>query len=187
MNAAARNRAVFLDRDGVLIRSHVRDGKPYAIADGDTPEILDGVAQACADLAADGFKLVLVTNQPDVARGKTSREFVETTNHYLKNTLKLDLVSACLHDDKDDCACRKPKPGLITEAAQRLELDTTQSVMVGDRWKDIDSGRQAGCWTVFIDCGYNEKTALNPDFRCTSLAQAVPWIRSIVLPRKAQQ
>jgi D-glycero-D-manno-heptose 1,7-bisphosphate phosphatase len=123
-----------------------------------------------------GFLLILVTNQPDVGRGKTPLAFVERTNATLQETLGLDEVRACIHRPEDDCPCRKPKPGMLSEAAARLAIDLGASVMVGDRWSDIEAGRAAGCTTVLIDRGYGERTAESPDHIATDLLSAVPWI-----------
>ncbi len=168
---------VFLDRDGVLIESQIRGGKPYAVTAAEDVKIIPGVAGACRDLSSLGFLLVMTTNQPDVARGKVSEAFVRQTNAALAATLVLDSVEACLHDDADGCDCRKPKPGLMIHAATRLGIDLGASFVVGDRWRDVEAGKAAGCRTVFIDCGYDEVLKTKPDFTCRSLSDAVQWIR----------
>lgn len=168
--------AVFLDRDGVLIRSHIREGKPYAIGAGDAVEVLDGVQEACKMLSWVGFVLVMVTNQPDVARGATPRSFVEDTNAALAARLGLDDVRACFHDSGDKCDCRKPKPGMLLSAARELCLDLSRSVMVGDRWRDVVAGRNAGVKTVLLDYGYDETRASAPDHVAVSLLGATDWI-----------
>jgi len=172
----ARRRAVFLDRDGVLIHSAVRDGKPYAITETEPAVVLDGVHEACAALKQAGLLLVMVTNQPDVARGTTSRHFVETTNAGLVTALGLDDARVCYHRDEDGCDCRKPKPGLLTAAARDLSIDPAASIMVGDRWRDVEAGRNAGCRTVLIDRRYTETRSGTPDHVADSLSEAVPWI-----------
>ena len=171
--ATPRRRAVFLDRDGVLIETAVRNGKPYAITETEPAILIDGVSEACAKLKEAGFLLVLVTNQPDVARGTTSREFVERTNNTLKRTLGLDDARACCHQASDHCHCRKPKPGLLTDAAGPMAIDLAASIMVGDRWSDIEAGRSAGCKTVLIECRYDEPAAQLPDHVASSLLAAV--------------
>ena len=169
-------RAVFLDRDGVLNCAIVRDGKPYPPASLAELEILPGVAEACAALHKAGFLLIVVTNQPDVARGTQRREVVETIHQALANQLPLDDVRACYHDDGDHYSCRKPKPGLLLEAAQDWDIDLSASFMVGDRWKDIEAGKRAGCRTIFVDYGYAERAPDNPNHRVGSLIEAVDWI-----------
>jgi D-glycero-D-manno-heptose 1,7-bisphosphate phosphatase len=169
-------RAVFLDRDGVLSRAVVRDGKPYPPASVEELEILPGVTEACSQLERAGLRLVMVTNQPDISRGTQTRETVDAINRAVQRRLALDDVRVCPHDDKDGCACRKPAPGLLLDAAQDSGIDLKASVMVGDRWRDIECGKRAGCKTVFIDRGYDERRPDSPDLTVSSLPEAVSWI-----------
>ena len=168
--------AVFLDRDGVLNRAFVRDGKPFPPRYPDELEILPGVAYACTSLRQAGFLLVVVTNQPDVARGTLSSDDLSVLHGELIGRIPLDAVLWCPHDDDDGCSCRKPAPGLLFEAADRFDIDLLRSVMVGDRWRDVEAGRRAGCRTVFVDAGYTERRPEAADLTVTSLAEAVPWI-----------
>ena len=168
--------AVFLDRDGVLNRSVVRDGKPHPPADATEMELLPGVAGACSALHEAGFLLIVVTNQPDVARGAATRAQVEAINSALSGQLPLDDVRVCYHDDPDSCSCRKPKCGLLRDAARDWDIDLSASFMVGDRWKDIEAGHRAGCRTIFVDAGYSERQPATPDCRVHSLAEAARWI-----------
>jgi len=170
------NRAVFLDRDGVLNRAIIRDGKPYPPRSVEELEILPGVVEAYTRLQKAGFLLIVVTNQPDVARGTQRREVVEEIHEVLQAQLPVDDIRVCYHDDTDDYPCRKPRPGLILEAAREWRVDLAASFLVGDRWKDIEAGRRAGCRTVFIDYNYNEPRPESPDYRADSLAEAVDWI-----------
>jgi D-glycero-D-manno-heptose 1,7-bisphosphate phosphatase len=172
----ARRLAVFLDRDGVLNRAMVRDGLPYPPESVASLEVVPGVAEACATLRGAGFLLVVVTNQPDIARGTRTREDVEALNRRLAALLPLDDFRVCPHDDRDGCDCRKPSPGLLLAAARDRSIDLRRSVMVGDRWRDIESGRRAGCRTVFVDHGYSERRPERPDLTVSSLGEAVPWI-----------
>ncbi len=173
-------RAVFLDRDGVINRAVVRDGKPYPPASVDELDVLPGVADALARLKAAGYLLVVVTNQPDVARGRQTRAAIDAIHARLAATLPIDDFRVCCHDDQDACECRKPKPGMITAAARQHGVDPAASVMVGDRWRDVEAGRRAGCRTVFIDCGYVENAPRNPDVVVRSLAEAADYILSCV-------
>lgn len=169
-------RAVFLDRDGVLLPSEVRDGVPRSIEDEQDFELLPGVDEACRSLRSAGFFLVVVTNQPDVARGTLSMETVDRINAKLRSALPLDDVRVCPHDDADGCDCRKPKPGLLLDAAAEWRLDLADSFMIGDRWRDVEAGRRAGCRVVFIDRGYEETPALEADAVMTGLPEAAVWI-----------
>ena len=134
------------------------------------------------ELKAHGYWLVVVTNQPDVARGTSSRELVEAIHEHLKIELGLDAVFSCFHDDADRCDCRKPGPGMLLRAAQELGIDLKSSFMVGDRWRDIEAGRRAGCRTIWIDGGYLEQQAVNYHFRVESLAEAAAIIRAQTEP-----
>jgi D-sedoheptulose 7-phosphate isomerase len=174
---AQLKRAVFLDRDGVLNEAVVQDGKPYSPADAASLRILAGTAEALARLKERGYLLLVVTNQPDVARGKQKRDAIEEMNRRLRAELPLDEVLTCYHDDADHCECRKPRPGLITGAAQQHGIDLSHSFLIGDRWRDVDAGKNAGCKTILIDRGYTERApASAPDVRVESLSGAVDWI-----------
>ncbi len=148
--------AVFLDRDGVINRAVVRDGRPYPPARLEDVEILSGAIFSIQRLAERGYVLIGITNQPDVARGTQSREVVESINAMILSRLPLREIFVCYHDNNDNCDCRKPKPGLILRAADKYGLDLSQSWMVGDRWKDIAAGRAAGLKTIFVDYHYAE-------------------------------
>jgi D-glycero-D-manno-heptose 1,7-bisphosphate phosphatase len=141
----------------------------------DEVEVLPGVEEACNRLHRAGFELVVVTNQPDIARGTQTEEAVRRINDALLMTLPLDEVIVCPHDDADGCACRKPKPGMLVDAAQRRGIDLSASFMVGDRWRDVEAGVRAGCRTVFVDRGYDERS-LRPDATVSDLGEAAVWI-----------
>jgi len=171
-------RAVFLDRDGVINRADVRDGVPHPPGRMEELEILPGVPEALARLRDAGFRLVVVTNQPDVARGTQRREVIDAMHSALAAALPLDEFRVCDHDDRDACACRKPKPGLLEAAAREAGLSLPASYMVGDRWRDVEAGRRAGCRTVFIDRAYAETVTVDPDVTVASLPEAADWILS---------
>lgn len=165
-------RAVFLDRDGVINRAIVRDGKPYPPASLVELEILPGVHEALQKLHDANYLLVVVTNQPDVARGTAKREDVEEMNAFLSSLLPIDDFKTCYHDSGDKCNCRKPLPGALLEAAQEHSIDLSKSFMVGDRWRDVEAGASAGCKTFFINYRYAEKKPDMPDFIVASLLEA---------------
>ena len=165
-------RAVFLDRDGVLNEAEVREGRPYPPARREDVVVLPGVRDACRRLAGAGWLLFVVTNQPDIARGLTSREEVDAINEVVVAGLPVAEILVCPHDDADGCACRKPRPGLLLDAARRWDLDLTASVMVGDRWRDVEAARSAGVCSVFIDRGYAEKLLSEPDHVVADLGDA---------------
>ena len=173
-----RRRAVFLDRDGVLNASTVgRDGIPQPPASVDHFVLMPGVDDACRELQALGFLLIVVSNQPDVARGTQRREAVETINRRLREMVPLDDIRVCYHDDGDDCSCRKPQPGMLLAAARDWDIDLAASYMVGDRWRDIEAGARAGCVTVLINNGFGVAISSEPAVRADSLSTATRWIR----------
>jgi D-sedoheptulose 7-phosphate isomerase len=175
--AAAVRRAVFLDRDGVLTRAVIRDGKPYPPASLAELELEPDAAEALNRLKQQGLLLLVVTNQPDVARGKQQLSTIEEMHRFLKQHLPLDDIFACYHDDSDRCDCRKPAPGLLLRAASKHGVTLAASYMVGDRWRDIDAGAHAGTRTVWIDRHYAERGPTStPAARVGSAAEAAEWI-----------
>jgi len=168
--------AAFLDRDGVLNAAHVRNGRPHPPASVAELRILPGVAEACRRLRAEGFLLLVATNQPDIARGNADALEVARINDVLVDQLALDAILVCPHDDADGCACRKPRPGLLLDAADRWGVDLSRSTMVGDRWRDIEAGEAAGVSTVFLDRGYDERRPTTYGQRTTELIHALPYI-----------
>jgi D-glycero-D-manno-heptose 1,7-bisphosphate phosphatase len=171
--------AVFLDRDGVINRAAIRDGVPRPPASLEDLEILPGVAQALSALRAGGYVLVVVTNQPDVARGTTTPESVQRIHDSLQHELPLDAILACFHDDDDECDCRKPRPGLLLRAARDLDLNLAASFMIGDRWRDIEAGERAGCRTFYVEGGYTERSPVSYDYRVQSLPEAAGILLSL--------
>jgi D-glycero-D-manno-heptose 1,7-bisphosphate phosphatase len=164
--------AVFLDRDGVLNRSFDADGVPVPPDSASRFELLPGVIDACNAFARAGLALVVVTNQPDIARGTLSPAELEQMHLVLRRELPVDDVVVCPHDDGDDCPCRKPRPGMLLDAAARLNLDLSRSVLVGDRWRDVEAARRAGVASVWIDRGLAERAPDSPGARFGSLAEA---------------
>jgi D-glycero-D-manno-heptose 1,7-bisphosphate phosphatase len=170
------SRAVFLDRDGVLNRSIVREGRPCAPWRIDEFELLPGVVDATRALHDAGFLLIVVTNQPDVGAGRQRRETVELMNQKLSSWLPLDDIKVCYHVDADACACRKPKPGMIVQAAGEWRIDLSASIMVGDRWRDVEAGHAARCKTILIESGHNEDVMSSPHAVAPSLEAAARLI-----------
>jgi D-glycero-D-manno-heptose 1,7-bisphosphate phosphatase len=169
-------RAVFLDRDGVVNRAILRGGKPYPPATLSDLRLLPGVREACRKLREAGFALILITNQPDIARGVTTAQQVAEIHTRLQRYLQLDAIQVCPHDDSAECNCRKPKPGLLLEAARKLDIDLAASFVVGDRWRDVEAGQRAGCRPIFVDNGYHEQRPIGPYLRVHSLREAANWI-----------
>ena len=169
-------RAVFLDRDGVINANVQRGGRPVAPTSMADFRILAGVDEAIERLKAMGFVLVVVTNQPDVSTGRTPLATIEAMHRELRRRLPVDDVKVCVHVDADGCHCRKPKPGMLLDAARERGIDLSQSIMIGDRWRDIEAGNAAGCLTVLVDWGDNQERPSTPSKTVGSLPEAVAYI-----------
>jgi D-glycero-D-manno-heptose 1,7-bisphosphate phosphatase len=166
--------AVFLDRDGTLNRQIIREDKPYPPATLAEFELFPGVTEACSQLAAAGYVLVVATNQPDVGRGTQLQATVEAMHAKLLSLVpSITRIEVCYDPGRgEESRRRKPAPGMLLDAARELGLDLARSWMIGDRWRDIDCGRRAGVRTVFIDFGYAEELQTKPDFTVSSFAEA---------------
>jgi D-glycero-D-manno-heptose 1,7-bisphosphate phosphatase len=171
------NRAVFLDRDGVLNEMVLRNGRRTAPFSLDELQIVPGVPEALTALRAAGFQLIVVTNQPDVPRGHVEKAHVEAIHAFMRARLPLDEIRVCYHNDHDGCACRKPKPGMIYAAAVEREIQLSRSFLVGDRWRDIGAGRAAGCATILVNA-FPEEARTAPDVEFRDLPAAVDWMTS---------
>ena len=177
---------MFLDRDGVLNRTFVRGGTPYPPMSVDEVELLPGVAEAVKNLAGRGLPLIVVTNQPDVARGTQRRDVIEQINARLGRELpELTAFYVCYHDNQDGCECRKPGPGLLKQAAAEHGIDLPRSFMVGDRWSDVVAGSAVGCKTFLFDVPYSQCDRCTPDHLVADLREAAERILSLLNPSDA--
>ncbi len=167
--------AVFLDRDGVIVVPEFRDRRSFA------PRRLQDFRLSLQKLKRAGFLLTVVTNQPDVGNGLMSRSEVEAMHEIMRRELPLDAIKVCFHGQAEGCDCRKPKPGMLLEAADELGINLKRSFMVGDRSSDVEAGRAAGCATVFIDLGYALPAPDSPDYVARSIGQAAELIIETVL------
>ncbi len=172
--------AIFLDRDGVLNQSIVRDGKPFAPRQLDDFHIFNDAAKVISLFKQAGFLVVVVTNQPDVGNGFVARSVVEAMHKQLSESLVLDAIKVCYHSQVEGCDCRKPKPGMLLEAAQELGINLSQSTIVGDRASDILAGQAAGCRTILIDYAYAEPS-VKADLTVDSLRAAASAILGITI------
>lgn len=171
-------KAFFLDRDGVINKLIIRAGKAQAPYSLEEFELYPGVAEACQKIKASGYLMIVVTNQPDVARGWVKYESVEIINNKIKELLPIDDIKICLHVNSDQCLCRKPMPGMLLEAAREWEIDLLESYMVGDRYGDISAGVSAGCKTVLVGPGDEQGNYPGPDYQVSSLLEAITLILS---------
>lgn len=167
-------RAVFLDRDGVLNHLDVRKGKPFGPTSMAEYRLVADAPEQVQRLRDAGYLAIVITNQPGVARGELTQDELDKTMAHLGEHVTLDDVCVCLHDDADGCACRKPKPGMLLDAAARHGIDLARSCFVGDTWKDMAAARAAGCAGVLIDACYNRDVEC--DVRVASLEEAVDWV-----------
>lgn len=169
------NKAIFLDRDGVLNKSIVKGGKPYSPYLIEDIVIPEGVKPGLLKLKKRDFLLIMITNQPDISRGKLTLNSLNKINNFLSKELLLDDVFSCIHDDKDNCLCRKPKTGMITDAILKWKIDVNRSFLVGDRWKDIEAGKRMNLKTILINHNYKEKKT-EPDYEFTSFLEVTNQI-----------
>ena len=184
---AKSGRAVFLDRDGVLVIPEVRDGRSYAPRSLEHFRLYPDAAASLARLKAAGYLLVVVTNQPDVGNGLVSVDTINEMHRRMSLALPIDRIEMCPHSQSEACDCRKPKPGMLVDAARHCGIDLADSVMVGDRSSDVEAGRAAGCKTVFIDLDYvSELKPASPDFTVRSLAEATDVILGQMLKTGAR-
>ena len=183
MAGKSEPRAVFLDRDGVINRSEVRDGKAYAPRTLADFRLLPGVPAAVRALKQAGYLIIVATNQPDIGNGKVDPGVVDAMHTRLRRVLPIDAIAMCAHRQDENCPCRKPKAGMLTDTATHFRIDLAASFMVGDRWSDIVAGRTAGCYTVFVNRGYRETLTIKPDAIVTSLPAAARLI--LARPPKA--
>lgn len=169
-------KAIFLDRDGVLNKLIIREGKAQAPYTADEFALFPGVEEALKVIKDAGYITIVVTNQPDVARGWVNKESVELINDMIRDLLPIDDIKICFHTNSDNCECRKPMPGMLKEAAREWDIDLTSSFMIGDRYGDISAGNRAGCRTILIGEGDAKGDHPDPDFRADLLIDAVKYI-----------
>lgn len=166
-------RALFLDRDGTIIRDtgYVRD--PASV------ELLPGAAHALKEARALGYELVVVSNQSGVARGIISAEELAAVQSRVDELLAgegvvFDDVRFCLHGPDDGCACRKPAPGMLLTVAKERAIDLARSVMIGDKESDVVAGRKAGCKTILLG-----SESANADYAVAALADALAILQTL--------
>jgi D-glycero-D-manno-heptose 1,7-bisphosphate phosphatase len=172
-------KAIFLDRDGVINKAIIRVGgfsSPWSLTEF---EIIDEVEEALAEFKKLEFLNIIITNQPDIARGNLLLSELEKMHQMILNRLSIDDIEYCPHDDKDNCDCRKPKSGMILRAVQKWNIDLKNSYVIGDMWKDIEAGKLAGCRTFLIRKEYNQDYQKDYDFEINNLKEAVAVIKKL--------
>lgn len=168
-------KAVFLDRDGTLNCAFIgADGKSYPPQTLDQLALLDGVVEGCTALKAAGFRLIVVTNQPDIVEGKQDPAVMAAMHDRLRDWLPLDDILVATDRAGDDF---KPRPGMILRAAALHGIDLARSFMLGDRWRDVGAGQAAGITTLYFDHGGDEGLkGTVPDLTVRSFTEAVAAI-----------
>ena len=170
-------KGIFFDRDGVINKSLILNNKPYPPKSLKDFEFFENIEKTLEQVRKSGFMSFIFTNQPDVARGALGKDKIEEINKYIYSKLPINKIYCCYHDDKDNCECRKPKAGMLYEAAKEFDVDLKKSFVVGDRWRDIDAGNLAGCKTIFIDYGYSEKLKTKPDYTINKIDEIIDLIK----------
>ena len=168
--------AVFLDRDGVLNRGYVRDGKSYAPRNIKDFRLLPYAIPSVKKLREAGYLVIVVTNQPDINNGLIARETVNEMHIQLKSKTLVNDILLCPHSREENCDCRKPKAGMLIEAAKKYNINLKKSFMIGDRASDIAAGLEAGCRTIFINRKYNETAPVTQEITFLSIKSATNYI-----------
>ena len=175
-----KNKAFFFDRDGILNKSIIKNHKPYSPRFPSELKLNYKFLPFIKDLKKKKFVIIVVTNQPDIKRGKLTKYSLKIINSIIKKYFLVDEIYTCLHDKTDNCNCRKPKPGMLKKAVKKWNIDLKKSFLLGDRNKDIEAGNSAGCTTIFIDYDYNELKPKNYNYRFNSISKMIKEIGKIV-------
>jgi len=171
-----KRKAVFLDRDGVLIQPIIQNNLPYSAKTIKEINFIQGVKETINEFKKLDYLPVVITNQPEVARGTLQINNLNSMNSYIMQYLKIENLYVCIHDELDGCDCRKPNPGMLLRASNELQINLKESILVGDRWKDIECGQNVGCKCYFINYGYNEKHPQKPYTIIKSLGEILEFI-----------
>jgi len=150
-------RAVFLDRDGVVNKVQIRNGRVVTPRSFSEFELVEGIGLEVRRIKQAGFFVFVITNQPDVARGLLPVGELEKMSAAVRSEVPVDEVWVCPHDDAAGCDCRKPKPGMVRRAREEYGIAIEDSYLIGDNWKDMELARAAGCRGILIDAPYNQE------------------------------
>jgi D,D-heptose 1,7-bisphosphate phosphatase len=185
------NKAVFLDRDGVITKE-----PPHYAHRIDQLELVPKSAEAIKGLNESGFKVIVISNQSGVARGYYQEKDIEIYNREMEKKLEeknahIDAIYYCPHhpeatikEYRIDCDCRKPKPGMLKRAEKDLNLDLKRSFLIGDKVSDIEAGYRAGCKTILVLTGHGtdelkkfSKMNIKPNYISKDLFAAIQIIK----------
>ncbi len=171
-----KNCAVFLDRDGVINEVVFHDSdKPSSPWKFEEFKLVSEIKRPLDEISSMGYYLFIVSNQPDISRGYIEAGTIEKINNIIYEHLPIQEILVCPHDDKHNCYCRKPRPGMLIELSKKWGIDLKTSFLIGDNWKDIEAGKAAGCTTILLDKPYNQ--AVKADYRVTNLEEGVNLIK----------
>lgn len=174
-------KAVFLDRDGVLTVPEFREGRSFAPTSLDALAFYEDAADAVRALNDAGFIVIVVTNQPDIGAGKVDAAIIDEMHARLRATMPVDDIEVAIETRQQAKGLvsdrRKPGTGMLMSAAERWNIDLNTSYMVGDRGSDVEAGLRAGCTSIFIDLGYEaELAATGQAVTVKSVSEAAAWI-----------
>ena len=176
-----RNKALFLDRDGVINKVvGVVNKKPFSPRNFRDFKLKRGVRSFLEKAKRMGFLNIVITNQPDIARGLMKKEELKKMHRFIKKNLAIDDIFVCCHIDEDNCNCRKPKPGLIKKAVRKWKIDLKKSFIIGDTWRDIDLGRNFNIKTILIKTNYNRSAQKKCDFKVKGYSQILNIIKKSI-------
>ena len=173
-----KNKAVFLDRDGVInevvFHNSKKPSSPWNIKEF---KLLKGIKEPLEILSKMGYLLFVISNQPDISRGFIQKGTTEKINQIIYDKFPIKEIIVCPHDDHHNCNCRKPKPGMILDLTNKWNIDLNKSFFIGDNWKDTEAGKSAGVITILIDYPYNQFVKSN--YKVKNLKSALNLIKSI--------
>ena len=171
-NIQYKNKCVFLDRDGVINQPIIINKRPYSPRKIKEFIFTTDIKNLVTKVANLGYKVIVITNQPDIATGDLSESLLNHFHKRIINEMPIDDIFVCKHLSSDNCNCRKPNPGLIIKAVSKHKINLEKSYFIGDRWKDVDAANKVKCHTIFIDYGYTEKLKTIPKNCVTTLKEA---------------
>lgn len=173
-----KNRAFFLDRDGVINKSLLKKGKPLAPREFKQFKIIKNVDKSLIFLKKQGFKNIIITNQPDIKKGLIKNSTSKRINKEIKKKLQIDDIFICKHTDEDNCNCRKPKTGLIKKAKKKWNIDLKKSYLIGDRWRDIFLANKLKINCFYIDKNYKERKPKKYNYKVKNLYAAIRKLKN---------
>ena len=175
-----KNKAFFFDRDGILNKSILKKNKPYSPRNLRELRLNLELVEFIKKLKKKNFKIIVITNQPDIKSGKLNKYTLKVINLIIKKKFCIDDIFICIHGKNENCHCRKPKPGMIIKASEKWNINLKKSFFVGDRWKDMQAGEIMGCKTIFIDYDYNETQPKSYSYKFKTIGLMIKKIKKIL-------